>query len=186
MKNLNLSIANPCSENWSTFKSTQAGGFCQSCSTEVIDFTSMRDDEILHLFTNRPSETCGRFRSGQLKIYSHASQRSSIEPGVKLLRAGLLVLLFGLLSKPVAAHIINEKPKIETLIIKQHAISVTVSEHLIKGVIKSEEGDPMPGVNIQSKTGIDGTVSNANGEFEFPRKLAAGEVIIFSFIGFQK
>ncbi len=184
MKNLNLSIPTPCFENWSKFTSTHAGAFCQACSKEVIDFTSMRDDEILHYFTTHSNETCGRFRSDQMKNYSELPQLK-INPGFKLLSAGLLVLLVGLASQSVEAHRITEKPIIETVETNDHSIMIIASEHTIKGVIKSEDGDLMPGVNIYLKNGTEGTVSNNNGAFEFPRKLETGEVLVFSFIGYE-
>jgi hypothetical protein len=64
---LYLSIPKPCTENWNAMTQVQQGKFCQSCSTTVIDFTQMTDDEILHYFeTYKDQKTCGRFMDTQL------------------------------------------------------------------------------------------------------------------------
>ncbi|MCW5910847.1 MAG: carboxypeptidase-like regulatory domain-containing protein [Cyclobacteriaceae bacterium] len=60
-------------------------------------------------------------------------------------------------------------------------------EHFIKGVVLSaEEGSPLTGVNIYLKDTNIGTFSDADGRFWFPRKLKAGEILVFSFVGLKK
>jgi hypothetical protein len=44
----------------------------------------------------------------------------------------------------------------------------------------------MAGVNIYLRNTNEGIASDANGKFEFPRKLKVGEVLVFSFIGTEK
>ncbi len=179
MKNLNVKIPNACAENWREFTSTHNGAFCDSCSTEVIDFTTMTDAEIVAHFSKSTNQTCGLFQAHQLKIYPSLTE-SSINPGFKLLKAGLLVLMMGLVGQPAFA---TDRERIQPQI---HLASSLEVEQVVKGIVKSEEGEPIPGVNIYLKDGTEGTVSNAEGKFEFPRKLKSGEVLVFSFIGYQE
>jgi hypothetical protein len=51
--------------------------------------------------------------------------------------------------------------------------------------VRGEGSEPMAGVNIYLKGSVDGTVTDADGKFEFPRKLKEGDVLVFSFIGFE-
>jgi hypothetical protein len=61
-----------------------------------------------------------------------------------------------------------------------------VEDHTIRGVVRSgEDSAPLTGTNIYLKGFSDGTSSDANGQFEFPRKLKKGDVLVFSFIGFE-
>lgn len=55
----------------------------------------------------------------------------------------------------------------------------------IKGVVKDEQGNPLPGVNILVKGSTSGVISDVNGLFQL--KLASKEspVLVFSFIGFE-
>src|SRR6478609_6852688 len=57
----------------------------------------------------------------------------------------------------------------------------------IRGVVTSaDDKQPVPGANIYLKSlSSVGTFSDANGEFEFPRALKPGEVVVFSFIGLE-
>lgn len=59
----------------------------------------------------------------------------------------------------------------------------------VKGVVKSSinsEIEPLQGVNIYLKDKSVFTTSNRNGEFSFPKLLQIGDVIIFSYLGYNK
>lgn len=57
----------------------------------------------------------------------------------------------------------------------------------IRGIVKSAENNqPVPGTNIYLKSQSSvGTFSDSQGQFEFPRPLKAGDVLVFSFIGLK-
>lgn len=55
----------------------------------------------------------------------------------------------------------------------------------VKGVINSEIS-PLDGVSIYLKNSKTGTVSKADGSFTFPSQLQAGDVLIFSYLGYEK
>src|SRR6185295_10334318 len=67
-KQFTLSIPTPCNEKASSFTPTSRGSFCSSCQKEVIDFTSWSDERIARYFNNT-TNTCGRFKADQLKLY---------------------------------------------------------------------------------------------------------------------
>ena len=50
MQKLQLSIPEPCHENWQEMTPTQQGRFCKACAKEVIDFSMMTDTEVLNYF----------------------------------------------------------------------------------------------------------------------------------------
>ena len=55
----------------------------------------------------------------------------------------------------------------------------------IKGVVTTEEG-PLYGANIILKGSDVGTTTNENGEFTFPRALSASDVLVISYLGYEK
>ncbi len=174
MKNFTLTIAAPCSENWSSFTPTQDGGFCSTCSKTVVDFTVLSDQEIISYFQNQKSNTCGRFRADQLNQYQPKS--FLLNTGMALFKAGLLSLTMIAISPAVMAHPV--KATTEVLI---------PVEQLVKGkVLSDEDGSALAGVNIVLKGTSEGTISDADGKFEFPRKLKEGDVLEFTFIGLVK
>ncbi len=182
-----LTIPKACSEHWENFTPTANGGFCASCSKVVVDFSTMNDDQIIHYFSKRRDQTCGRFRSDQLKDYSLKAPLT-INPGWKLLKAGFLCLFIVLVSKPGMAITSNNRMKSEVvrLLVQQNGKRTVEAEYIIKGIIKSEEdNEPLPGVTIYLKGSTEGTVSDTNGQFEFPTKLKAGDILVFSFIGLE-
>lgn len=185
-KNLTISIPKPCSEKWSDFAHTSTGGFCGSCSKTVIDFTKMSIDEILDFFKSNPVHTCGRFRSGQLKTYLIIAP-PKINPGMKLARAGFLSLLLFSMNKQTFAQTLTIPTKSEFVRYADHVANEhrSKSDQIIRGIVKDEDNVVIPGVNIWLKGSEEGTTTDSEGRFEFPRKLQEGDVLVFSFIGYD-
>jgi len=188
MKPLSLTIQKPCAEKWNSFTPTASGGFCARCNKVVTDFTTLRDEEIIAALANQSQPVCGRFRPDQLKIYG-TSPLASVRPGFTLLRAGLIGLFVLLLSKPVSARITHEQPQTEIAFVENVAAKVMDIIHgelTVKGVVRSrEDKSTLPGVNVILKGSTHGTVTDANGYFEFPVALKEGDVLIFAFIGLE-
>jgi hypothetical protein len=64
---LALSVTKPCHENWEEMLPTEQGAYCRSCCKNVIDFSSMTDQEIFDYFQKKTNEpVCGRFGNDQL------------------------------------------------------------------------------------------------------------------------
>jgi hypothetical protein len=187
-KRISLSIEDPCHEQWSNFTPTANGGFCSSCSKNVVDFTKMSDAEVLAFFTNKPANTCGRLRTDQLKNYA-LQPAPSFNPGLTLLKAGFLSLMFALGAKESSANVISEQTPsvyIQSVSgIRTESHRVADEERIIKGVVRDDNDQPMAGVSIYLKGSTEGTVTDVDGKFEFPRKLKEGDVLTLSFIGYE-
>lgn len=68
MQKLQLSIPEPCHENWQQMTPTDQGRFCNACAKEVIDFSMMTDTEVLNYFTSLTHDkVCGRALPSQLE-----------------------------------------------------------------------------------------------------------------------
>jgi hypothetical protein len=179
---LNLSIPKPCSEKWENFTPTSQGGFCGSCNGVVTDFTKMSDQEIVDFLDAHPVHICGRLRADQMKEYGNW-QPAKINPGLALLRSGLVCLFFALTSHQSFAQ--TPQTQIETVPSRAEASNVALNEIVVKGVVTDETGSPMPGVSVYLKNGSEGTITDVDGKFEFPTKLAEGDRLTFSFVGYE-
>jgi len=63
-----ITIPEPCHENWDKMTPSDNGRFCMSCSKTVIDFSTMLPNEIKHFFVQKQdTKICGRFRNEQLE-----------------------------------------------------------------------------------------------------------------------
>ncbi|MEO1029885.1 MAG: carboxypeptidase-like regulatory domain-containing protein [Bacteroidota bacterium] len=58
------------------------------------------------------------------------------------------------------------------------------NERTIAGFVANEDG-PLPGANITLEGTRIGVVTDGNGEFTFPKKLKTGDVLIFSYLGYE-
>lgn len=189
-KNFSLTISKPCSEKFSEFEATDVGGFCNSCQKEVIDFTKMSDNQILEYFKNGQKNTCGRLLESQLKAYS-AIVPSKKKWSLSLLGAGFisLVSLFSAnnsyAQQSGQPSTIQKSQKEDKK--QQNTDSQTNSnERIIKGiVISADDKSALPGVSVVLKGSTIGTYTDVDGKFKFSKSLQEGDVLIFSFVGFN-
>lgn len=182
MKNqLSVSIKTPCSENYNGFSPTKSGGFCNSCEKEVIDFTKMNSKEIINYFKLKSAQnTCGRFNTTQLKTYNQVSKtnkRLNFIGGIGLAFLSFFNLAFAQAQGKITKAKDKNNSEINDV---SHEKTITV-----KGTVIDENGLPLPGTNIIVKGTTIATQTNFDGEFEFPEKLKTGDVLIFSFIGYN-
>ena len=56
------------------------------------------------------------------------------------------------------------------------------AKHTVKGVVKDDQGVPIPGVNVVIKGTTTGTVTDINGNYQL--NAGTNDVLVFSFIGF--
>ncbi|MBX2901366.1 MAG: carboxypeptidase-like regulatory domain-containing protein [Cyclobacteriaceae bacterium] len=171
-----LSIPTPCNENWNNFTPSQKGKFCAACQKEVIDFTGWTETEIKKFFLHQTQPVCGRMAQHQLKRYAaQPIVRFSLPP----LGAALLVLL----AQPVQSQTEGKKENQEQL----WPARVKAGKPAIKirgQVTGMDSTELLPGVNVVCKGTTNGTVTNANGQFELELYQAKPiETIQFSFIG---
>lgn len=189
--NFALSIPKPCGEKWSSFTPSAGGGFCSSCSKTVVDFTTMSDDEILNFFASKPTHTCGRFRPNQLREYDATFPITKLPPRLTLLKAGVMGLMVLLLSRPASAEA-NTKYATPGMVATENVanksklfINPSIFTGTVRGVVKDEYGEILPGVNVVLKGTTTGTTTDAEGRYELTGEISAGSVLVFTFIGLR-
>ena len=65
MRKIQLSIPEPCHEDWDNLSISRQGKYCQLCRKEVIDFTGMSDRQVLKIIGSSEN-VCGRVVEDQL------------------------------------------------------------------------------------------------------------------------
>ena len=143
----------------------------------------MKADEIINYFqTNNTTNTCGRFKNDQLKTYkSPIEKRRNIS---FISGLGLAFISLFSFSKAGAQTVKNQDTALNNV---PPRFQNTVNEEniTVKGVISDENGLPMPGVSILLEGTTVGTQSDFDGNFELPKKVKKGDVIVFSTIGYN-
>lgn len=186
---MKLSIHTPCSESFDKFEPTKAGGFCQNCQKEVIDFTSMTDAEVLRYFKEKQGKTCGYFAPSQLKSYpSITESHSRWSPrwiGASLL--GISLLTFFPISNIHAQS--NNVPQAIDLtyleMAKVHAPKPASDTFLVTGIVLDENDEPMPGASVLVKGTTNGVFTDRDGKFSL-KGVSIKDVLIFSYVGYQR
>jgi CarboxypepD_reg-like domain len=182
---LSITIGKPCSEKFNQFKTTKSGGFCNLCKKEVIDFRNMSDEKLIEYFKTTEGNTCGYFKTPQLKEYAHSHELNKTAKFKYLKVVGLAFLSAISLHNIQAQEQSNQTEIIENTkqtkssdIKKDSALQTPVT-----GIVSDESG-PLIGVNIVIKNSNIGVASNFDGEFEFPQALKEGDVLVFSYLGY--
>ncbi|TYA78523.1 carboxypeptidase-like regulatory domain-containing protein [Seonamhaeicola marinus] len=172
MQQLNLKINSPCSENFNKFDKTEKGGFCNICKKEVIDFRNMTATELIKFFEDNQTNTCGIFKTSQMKTYSQSSIKQPKSKFQYLKVFGLAMLsLFAFQS-------VNAQQSKSTPIEQQ------AQDGLLAGTVLDHENLPLPGVSIVLKGTKIGATTDFEGKYKFPQKLKEGDVLIFSYLGY--
>ena len=104
-----------------------------------------------------------------------------IRRGFKPLTIGFACALLLMTGKPTFSQAPSVKEQIESAKYRENE-SVA---HTVSGVVKDEKGEPMAGASIYLRGTTEGTTTDAEGRFEFPRKLEEGDRLTISFIGYE-
>ncbi|WP_435654556.1 carboxypeptidase-like regulatory domain-containing protein [Cellulophaga baltica] len=190
MKNsISVSVKKPCSEKFSTFSTTDKGGFCASCEKEVIDFTTMSKSEILNYLCTATNSTCGRFKTSQLNDLQMANSNVS---SFNFLTKSIGAMSFSLLSLCAISSVNAQDEALRTsaqteLVSNPEATTNTTqsNKYKVKGLVVDQENLPLPGVSVVLKGTNEGVSTDFDGNFEFSRRLSEGDVLVFSYVGYD-
>lgn len=174
---INISIPQPCQENWQEMSLEEKGRFCINCQKTVFDFTKSTDKEII-LHLKNEKNTCGRLLSTQLNRNLIESNKKSSSWSILFTSA---ISFIGIGTQNAISQ-----TKQETIQTDKKDITVNDSipnpnlTHKIKGIVSDEIG-PLAGAYINIKGTTRGASANFDGEFEIEAKL--GDLLIINYTG---
>lgn len=181
---INISIPQPCNENWRAMTIVEKGRFCSSCQKNVFDFTTSSDRQIIETVKNNEN-LCGRFTASQLnRDLITPKQKSSIW----LASTSAIISFLGLGSQEVFAQ--GEPIKTEQtdkkMVSKDENVTIFNDEKEITGIVldvtfNSVKGTELPGAKVVIKGTTIETQTDLDGEFSINAK--EGDVLIFIFPG---
>lgn len=186
MQKLQISIPEPCHENWHAMTLTQQGRFCNVCTKEVVDFSMMTDTEVLNYFTSVTHEkVCGRALPSQL-------DRTITRPKDPKKRLfwywNYIVMFFMFFSKSNATKAQGDiKPVTELTPVKPADIGkgdIVITSRVVKGKVVDRDGNPVSFANIKIKGLPTGTSAEANGAYSI--KANPNDVLLISRVGYKE
>ncbi|RDC55541.1 hypothetical protein DU508_14755 [Pedobacter chinensis] len=111
-----ITIAEPCSQNWDEMDKREGFNFCQACNKCVIDFTGYSNAEIIKTLASSSSEICGRLTQNQLtQLNYHLVIAPANRNWMKYL--GVLAIGVSIFAQSASAQAI--KPSVVTTVSKK-------------------------------------------------------------------
>ena len=95
----NITIQEPCSENWNEMTPTEKGAFCQKCATQVIDFTDKSNLEIKTIFRSLIGQSiCSKITPNQLESLNNEFElwQMNSKRSIQSMLLFSLIVVFGL------------------------------------------------------------------------------------------
>jgi CarboxypepD_reg-like domain/Secretion system C-terminal sorting domain len=212
-KKIQLSIAEPCHENWDNMSPVDKGKFCGSCQKQVVDFSMMSDRQVAEFF-KKPStgSVCGRFMTDQLEREIEIPKKRI--PWVKYffqialpafllsVKASAQTQKTGKSKQPTTdttRKSINNEFRTLGMVATNICIKPIMGDNImqpvkgeiaikmiIKGKVVDENGQPVSFASIETgRIGV-GIMADSNGVFELDKSLLTNDKKLFvSSVGFE-
>ena len=184
-----LKIEDPCSESWAAMSPTNSGRFCASCAKNVIDFTSLSDEQVLAILKKSNSNLCGRLEESQMNRFLVSKTEPSNKARFFRFVAGLFLLSAAegkaqemIVREPMAMvkpSTEQEKFENETKDRPDYKLKIWVKGQ----VISAETKEPVAKAYILPRGGLPMTLTDDEGYFELllPDSIAEKQIRITVF-----
>ncbi|WP_291131924.1 carboxypeptidase-like regulatory domain-containing protein [Flavobacterium sp. UBA7682] len=176
---INISIPQPCHENWEAMTAVDKGKFCASCQKKVHDFSKVSDREIVTAFQQNKN-LCGRFLNTQL-------ERDLVKPNEKssiwLATTVAVISLIGIGTNEVNAQEAVKTEQTDRRILGKFIVEPKPEEIEVSGIVSDETG-PLPGANVTIKGTTFSTQTDFDGKYSI--KVQKDSTLIISFTGYEQ
>ncbi len=181
-RTIEVRLPEACPKKWEQFEVLIDGRLCHHCNHVVVDFSAMTDAEVVAYFQNHQGRICARIRPAQLKVYT-LDPASGARPGIGLIAAGFVGLAL-LLNPWPAISGSGALPDVPASWNKESQPENALPGIIVIGrVVATEDGSPLPGVNVNQKGTSEGTITDTDGRFKMEAR--PGSVLVISFIGYE-
>jgi CarboxypepD_reg-like domain/Secretion system C-terminal sorting domain/Carboxypeptidase regulatory-like domain len=190
MQKIQLSIPEPCHQNWDKMNPTEQGRFCNACAKQVVDFSNMSDTQVLNYFsTLKDEKVCGRAYPDQL-------ERAITVPRETKKRLfwywNYITMLFLFFSKSNNAKAQGGiKVEVQSQLNNNNAplahkigkIAVN-NNRIVSGKITDEAGHPVSFASITIKGSKQGANTDENGVYKIYANTKI-DILTISAVGFE-
>lgn len=168
---IQISIPQPCSEDWQKMTPQDQGRYCDACKKCVVDFTGFTDMQLYDYFIQHAGEkTCGRFHNTQL----NRPITIPAQPHSKLYRIAVALGLAVAIVTSAEQQSFAKALRIEYNFINNYHTDDTTQNNTdstyatIKGQVVDENGEPLINAIIELSLGgivKTGIVTDYNGNY---------------------
>jgi hypothetical protein len=185
-KQIQLSIPEPCHENWHAMTPREQGRYCGSCAKTVVDFSLMSDGQIMETIKKAGGGLCGHFHNDQLNraIVAPPKPKWWLQPVWQYIIGGLLFL------KPALAK--AQKPAMEqgaprpATVRGEVAVPQQQDSIIVKGKITNEFGEALSliSVTVNNEKKVVSVLCNSKGYFKI--KAVRGQLLTITGLGYSQ
>lgn len=166
---IQISIPQPCSEDWQKMTPQDKGRYCDACKKCVVDFTGFTDRQLYDYFIQHANEKiCGRFHNTQLNRPINIPP----QPHSKLYRIAVALGLAIAVVTSAEQKSFAKAPLVEYHFIENYSTDdtteATTDSTTIKGKVVDENGEPLVNAIVELLNNgmvIGGVVTDYDGNY---------------------
>jgi len=161
-----ITIPDPCQQNWDEMEKLEGYNFCAACSKCVIDFTGYSNAEIIATLSSAQGQVCGRLSQSQLNQLNYHLSVVPVTNRNWMKYLGVLAIGASLIIQEAKAEVLKApiefndntigKPKEETKKVKK-----------IVGYVLDLNNKPAAGVRLSILNTSIVSTTDRNGRYEF-------------------
>jgi hypothetical protein len=161
-----VTIAEPCLQNWEEMEKGDGFNFCNACSKNVIDFSGYTNAEIINVLANSGSSVCGRLSHSQLNQlnYHLAIVPTSNRNWMKYL--GVLAIGMSIFVMDAKAHSLKTPIAITKSINSKTDDKKPVVPKKIYGYVIGADNKPAAGIRLTIVDTKFFALTDKNGRYE--------------------
>jgi hypothetical protein len=161
-----VTIAEPCLQNWDEMEKGAGFNFCTACSKNVIDFSGYTNAEIIQVLANSGSSVCGRLSQSQL---NQLNLHLSIVPTTNrnwMKYLGVLAIGMSIFVMDAKAEQLNTPVEITTTIHNKTDDKKPVATKKVYGYVIGADNKPAAGIRLSILDTRYATLTDKNGRYE--------------------
>lgn len=187
MQKIQLSIPEPCHQNWHQMTTAEQGRYCNACAKVVVDFSMMTDAEVLRYFATRDhGKVCGRALPSQLE---RTIMRPKA-PAKKLFRYWNYIVMFFMFFgkvnlvkaggnvKPVSEFSPDHSKYRQVEPVAELGETLITDSIVISGQVKGRNGEPVSYASIKIKGSSTGFTADVYGKYTI--KVKRSDILVIS------
>ncbi len=182
-KNIQLSIPEPCHENWEAMTPEAQGRFCQSCAKTVVDFTQMTDTEVFNFFKDKAGQqVCGRLATDQLMSPIHAVKEVHGRKWFWRYAAAFLLFMSRSEARAQGKVAVVKAPVVRDPKVIKGEVAPVTDLMTVKGVVRNAGGEPVGFASVRAKGATTAVAADEDGVYSL--KVKKGTVLEVSAVGY--
>jgi len=161
-----ISIAEPCLQNWDEMEKGAGFNFCRACSKNVIDFSGYTNAEIIQVLANSGTSVCGRLSQSQL---NQLNLHLSIVPTVNrnwMKYLGVLAIGMSIFVMDARAEKINTPVEFAKTIYSKTDDKKPDVPQKIYGYVIGADHKPAAGIRLSISDTQYAALTDKNGRYE--------------------